>query len=66
MAKNIVSAASNPQAENKPALRAECGRYPWGHINNSSFSSQLTNGPNKLVCYIILGWKGLPGAYTLA
>jgi len=24
------------------------------------------NGPNKLECYITLGWKGLPGANTLA
>jgi hypothetical protein len=24
-------------------------------INNNSFTSQLTNGPNKLECYITLG-----------
>ncbi len=30
-------------------------------INNTSFSSELTNGPNKLECYITLGLKGLEG-----
>jgi len=32
----------------------------------SFFSSQLTNGSNKLECYITLGWKGLLGKTTLA
>ncbi len=26
----------------------------------TSFSSLLTNGQNKLECYITLGWRGLP------
>ncbi len=33
-------------------------------VDNSSFSSQLINGRNKLECYIILGWKGLPWAMS--
>ncbi len=37
-----------------------------GHIYYTSFSSLLMNEPNKLVCYITLGWKGLPGTDTLA
>ncbi len=32
------------------------------HIRNTSFSSWFMNGPNKQDCYIILGWKVLPGA----
>jgi hypothetical protein len=28
-------------------------------IQNTSFSSSLMVGPNKLECYITLGWKGL-------
>ncbi len=28
-------------------------------IHNTSFSSSLMVGPNKLECYITLGWKGL-------
>ncbi len=35
-------------------------------IHKHSFSSQLTNGPNKLECYIRVGKKGLPGTNTLA
>jgi hypothetical protein len=31
----------------------------WHHIHNTIFSSQLTNRPNKLECYLTLGWKGL-------
>ncbi len=30
------------------------------HIHKTSFSSLLTNGPNKLEYYIRVGWKGLP------
>jgi hypothetical protein len=30
-----------------------------GCIHIASFSLQLSNGPNKLECYITLGWKGL-------
>jgi hypothetical protein len=28
---------------------------------STSFSALLTNGSNKLQCFITLGWKGLPG-----
>jgi len=35
----------------------------WGRIHNTS---QLTNGPNKLECYIAVCWKGLPETNTLA
>jgi len=38
----------------------------WDCIHNTSFSSRLTNGPNKLECYIALRWKHLPIANTLA
>jgi hypothetical protein len=31
-----------------------------GRIYNTSFSLLLVNGPNKLECYITLGWKGFP------
>jgi hypothetical protein len=31
----------------------------WDSIHNNVFSSYLTNGSSKLVCYIKLGWKGL-------
>ncbi len=37
----------------------------WDHIHNNSFSSYLTNGPNKLECYISQGWNGLSGPNTL-
>ncbi len=36
------------------------------HIHNTSFSSKLTNGSNKVECYIILGFKDLPGTNALA
>ncbi len=39
---------------------------PMDRIYIASFSSQLRNGLNKLVRYIALCWKGLPGANTLA
>jgi hypothetical protein len=35
-------------------------------IINTSFSSQLTNKPNKLVCYITINQEGLEAANTLA
>jgi len=35
-------------------------------IHKASFSSKLNNEPNKLECYITLGWKGLPITTTLA
>ncbi len=31
----------------------------------NSFSLQLMNKSNKLVCYIPLGWKGLPGTKSI-
>jgi hypothetical protein len=31
----------------------------WIQIHETPFSSLLTNGPNKLECYITLGWKKL-------
>jgi hypothetical protein len=34
--------------------------------NNISFSLYSMNGPNKLECYITLGWKGLLGINTIA
>ncbi len=36
-------------------------RAPERCIHNASFSSKLTHGPNKLECYITLGWKGFTG-----
>ncbi len=33
---------------------------------NTSFSPNQINGPNKLEYYIRLGWKGLQGKNTLA
>ncbi len=36
------------------------------HTSNISFSLQLTNGPNKVECYITLGLKGLTGTNTQA
>jgi hypothetical protein len=32
----------------------------WDCIHNTSFPSKLMNGPDKLECYITLGWKGSP------
>jgi hypothetical protein len=37
-----------------------------GSIHNASFSLQLTNGHNKLECYITLDLKGFTGTNTLA
>jgi hypothetical protein len=37
-----------------------------GRIHNTSFSLKLTNGSNKLECYIMLVSKGLTGINTLA
>jgi hypothetical protein len=37
-----------------------------GCIHNNSFSSQVKNEPNKLECYITLGWKGFPVTKTPA
>ncbi len=33
----------------------------WGYIHDNSFSLQFTIGYNKLMHYIMLGWKGLLG-----
>ncbi len=39
--------------------KIECYEYcPWDHIHNTSFTLELANAPNKLICYITLGWKG--------
>ncbi len=37
-----------------------------GRIHKTPFSSKLTNGNNKLECYITLSWKGHAGTNTLA
>ncbi len=37
----------------------------YGHIHNTSFSSQLKIVPNKLDCYIKQGQKGFRGTETL-
>jgi hypothetical protein len=37
-----------------------------GYIYETSFSLYITNGPNKLECYIIYVWKGLKGTNNLA
>jgi hypothetical protein len=37
----------------------------WGRIHKTSFSSKLTNQPNKLECYIKLGRKSLPETNAL-
>ncbi len=37
-----------------------------GSIHSTSFYSQLTNWPNKLECYITVGYKCLTGTNTLA
>jgi len=39
---------------------------PWNRIHNTLFSLKLTNGPNKLECYITLGCQGLTGKNTPA
>jgi hypothetical protein len=36
------------------------------YIQNTSFSSKLTDGHKKLKCFITLGWKVLPGTNTKA
>jgi hypothetical protein len=47
--------------------KIKCCEYgPWDHIVNTSFSSYLTNGPNTLECYIMLGMKGWQVTNTLA
>jgi hypothetical protein len=38
----------------------------WDRIHNTSYSSKIINGPNKLECCITLGWKCLPVTKTLA
>ncbi len=38
----------------------------WDRIHNTRFSSLVINGPNKLDCFITLGFKGLPGTNTVA
>ncbi len=38
---------------------ADYGRL-WQRYHNTSLSSQFTNGPNKIQCYITQGWKLLP------
>ncbi len=42
--------------------------HPWRHIHKSQhFIFFLTiNGPNKVECYMTLGWKCLPEANSLA
>jgi hypothetical protein len=35
-------------------------------FHHTSFYRLHKNGPNKLECYITLGWKGLPRKNTLA
>jgi hypothetical protein len=35
-------------------------------VSHTAFSLQLMNWPNKLECYITLGWKGLIGKNVLA
>jgi hypothetical protein len=48
-------------------MKMKCCKYgPLGRIHNSSFSWELKNEPNKLECYIILGWKGLPVVNSLS
>jgi hypothetical protein len=37
-----------------------------GRIHNTSFYSKIKNRPNKLECYIALGWKGLLRDNTIA
>jgi hypothetical protein len=45
----------------------KCCEYDsWVHIHNTSFSSLITNGPDKLECYNIEYCKGLSGANALA
>jgi hypothetical protein len=34
-------------------------KVSWGRFCDTSFASKLTNGPNKLECYVKLGWNGL-------
>jgi hypothetical protein len=47
--------------------KIKCCEYsPCDYIHNTSFSSQLMNGPNKLECYITQHWKGLPKTNSLA
>jgi hypothetical protein len=40
--------------------------FPGGCIHNTLCSLKLKNGPNKLECFITLGWKVLHHIKTLA
>ncbi len=48
----------------RKVARHDCKHISLGHIHNTSSSSQLTNEPNKLECYITLGLKGLAGTLS--
>jgi hypothetical protein len=56
----IFSQSSGQPAAKVLENRGGKWKKVWGHIHNPLLYSQLTNGPNKLECYITLGWKGLP------
>ncbi len=47
-------------------IKISCALKNWERIHNALFSSQLSNGPNKLEFYITLGWKDMPGTNTIA
>ncbi len=52
-------------------VNIHCCKYfnsagPRSCIHNTSFSWEVMNEPNKLECYILVGWKGLTGLNTLA
>jgi hypothetical protein len=47
-------------------IRAKLQKNSWVCIHNNQFSLQCTNRPNKLTCFITLGWKGLQETNTLA
>ncbi len=57
------------KARSLPLVRSPLKRLLRWHQKVLQYSdpfSQLTNGPNKLECYITLGWRSLPRINTLA
>ncbi len=50
--------------ELNPLGEVEVGIITRDSMLSASFSSKLVNRPNKLLCYITLRWKGMPGTNT--
>ncbi len=55
-----------PDVSYKVTKKMKCCEYnPWVHIHNTLYSSQFTNGPKQVDCYIILGQKNFLWTNTL-